>query len=101
MNVAIPNPLTYLIDYRLTDSALQVTGLNGAVVVREIPYKDIVAVKRGYEFWNEHWENRLDLWASAVSLRLDRPFLPWFVVTPADPEGFVRDLSARLGRARG
>lgn len=101
MNFAIPNPLPYLLDYRLTDQALQIVGLNGMVVMREIPYKEMIAVKRGYEVWNEHWENRLDLWNSAVSIRLDRAILPWFVVTPENPESFVRDLSARLGRARG
>ena len=96
----IQNPLPFLIDYRLTDDTLQITTMGGQFVMREIPYKEMIAVKKGYEFWNEHWENRLDLWASAVSIRLDRPILPWFVLTPADPDGFVRDLSARLARGR-
>jgi hypothetical protein len=60
----------------------------------------MIAVKKGYELFNEHWENRLDLWNSAVSIRLDRAILPWLVVTPADPDSFVRDLSGRIGRSR-
>lgn len=92
------NPLTYLVDYRLTDSSLQVTTLGGQLVVREIPYASMISVKRGYEWWNEHWENRLDLWTSAVSIRLDRQILPWFVVTPENPDAFVADLARRLGR---
>lgn len=96
----VPNPLPMLIDYRLTDSSLQIVAINGQFTLREFPYKEMIAVKRGYELWNEHWENRIDLWSSAVSIRLDRAVLPWVVITPEDPEGFVRDLSGRLGRAR-
>ena len=90
------NPLTYLIDYRLTDRSLQITTMGGQFVVREIPYNEMTSVKRGYEFWNEHWENRLDLWNSAVSVKLDRPLLPWLVVTPEYPDTFVADLARRL-----
>jgi hypothetical protein len=90
------NPLTYLLDYRLTPTSLQVVALSGQFVIREIPYSDIVEVKRGYEFLNEHWENRLDLWRSAVSLRLNRPILPWFVVTPQDPDSFVLELRRNM-----
>jgi hypothetical protein len=90
------NPLTYLVDYRLTDRSLQITTMGGQFVIREIPYSEMTSVKRGYEFWNEHWENRLDLWNSAVSIKLDRPMLPWAVITPEYPDTFVADLSRRL-----
>ena len=100
MNLPFANPLPYLIDYRLTDSSLQIVALSGQFVLREFPFKEMIAVKRGYELWNEHYENRLDLWNAAVSVRLDRAILPWLVLTPADPDGFVRDLSARIGRTR-
>jgi hypothetical protein len=90
------NPLTYLVDYRLTDRSLQITTLGGQFVIREIPYADMTSVKRGYEFWNEHWENRLDLWNSAISIKLDRPMLPWVVITPEYPDTFVADLARRL-----
>lgn len=90
------NPLTYLIDYRLTPTSLQVVALAGQFVIREIPYANIVEVKRGYEFLNEHWENRLDLWNSAVSLRLNRPLLPWFVVTPQNPDSFILELRRNM-----
>jgi hypothetical protein len=90
------NPITYLIDYRLTDRSLQVTTMGGQFVIREFPYSEMTSVKRGYEFWNEHWENRLDLWNSAVSIKLDRQVLPWLVITPEYPDTFVADLSRRL-----
>ena len=90
------NPITYLIDYRLTDRSLQITSMGGQFVIREFPYSEMSSVKRGYEFWNEHWENRLDLWNSAVSIKLDRQVLPWLVITPEYPETFVADLSRRL-----
>ena len=90
------NPLTYLVDYRLTERSLQITTLGGQFVVREIPYSEMLSVKRGYEFWNEHWQNRLDLWNSAVSIKLDRQLLPWFVISPEFPDTFVADLTRRL-----
>lgn len=90
------NPLTYVLDYRLGANGLQVVALGGNFVVREIPYTEMVEVVKGYQFWNEHWENRLDLWASSVSIRLNRPILPWFVVTPANPDLFVADLRRRI-----
>lgn len=96
----IPNPLPYLLDYKLTETSLQIIALNGQFTLREFPYKEMIAVKKGYEIFNEHWENRLDLWNSAVSIRLDRAVLPWLVVTPANTDDFVRDLSGRIGRSR-
>jgi hypothetical protein len=92
----LQNPLTYLINYRLTATSLQITAMGGMFVVREFPYSSIVEVKRGYEFWNEHYENRVDLWSSAVSVRLNRPILPWVVITPENPDTFVSDLRKRL-----
>lgn len=92
------NPLKYLIDYRLTPHSLQVTTFGGSFVIREIPYADIQEVRRGYQWWNEHWENRLDLWSSAVSLKLNRPMLPWFVVTPEHPDVFVVELRQKMAR---
>ena len=90
------NPLTYLIDYRLTERSLQITTLGGQFVVREIPYSEMLSVKRGYELWNEHYQNRLDVWNSAVSIKLDRKILPWLVISPEFPDTFVADLTRRL-----
>ena len=92
------NPLSYLFDYRLTDSSLQIVALGGQFVIREFPYSDMSSVKRGYEFMNEHWENRFDIWNAAVSIKLNRPILPWVVITPEHPDTFVADLARRLAR---
>jgi hypothetical protein len=94
------NPLPWIVDYRLAAYSLQIVLCGGAFVLREYPYKEMLFVKKGYEHWNEHYENRLDLWEAAVSIRLDRAMLPWLVVTPANPEAFVADLSQRIVAAR-
>lgn len=100
MNLPLPNPLPWLLDYRLAAFSLQIVVLNGAFVVREFPYREMLFVKKGFEPWNEHYQNRLDLWEAAVSIRLDRTVLPWLVITPADPEALVADLSDRIVAAR-
>ncbi|MEB3328686.1 MAG: hypothetical protein VKQ33_05590 [Candidatus Sericytochromatia bacterium] len=100
MPISLPNPLVWLLDYRLAAYSLQIVLCGGAFVLREFPYKEMLFVKEGYEPWNEHYENRLDLWESAVSIRLDRAMLPWLVVTPAEPKAFVAQLSERIVAAR-
>ncbi|HEY9720945.1 MAG TPA: hypothetical protein V6D47_02970 [Oscillatoriaceae cyanobacterium] len=93
------NPLKFLVDYRLTPTSLQVTAMGGQFVVREIPYNEMLEVKRGLEIWNEHWQNRLDFWNHSVSIRLTRPVLPWFVVSPDDPDRFVGELREHIAKA--
>ncbi|MEB3221175.1 MAG: hypothetical protein VKS61_03765 [Candidatus Sericytochromatia bacterium] len=100
MPFSLSNPLPWVLDYRLAAYSLQVVLLGGAFVMREFPYKEMLFVKKGYEHWNEHYENRLDLWEAAVSIRLDRTVLPWLVITPANPDGFVADLTDRIIAAR-
>jgi hypothetical protein len=100
MPFSLPNPLPWLLDYRLAAYSLQIVMFGGAFVLREVPYKEMLFVKKGYEHWNEHFENRFDIWEAAVSIRLDRAVLPWLVVTPAEPEAFVADLSERIVAAR-
>lgn len=93
------NPLKYLIDYRLAPTSLQVVSLGGQFVLREIPYSEMLEAKRGFELWNEHWQNRLDFWNSSVSIRLPRPVLPWFVISPDDPDRFVAELRTHMAKA--
>lgn len=93
--------LKFHVDYRLTPTALQIVGKGGARVRREVPYTAMLAVKRGVEFWNEHWQSRWNARGHGVSIRLKRPLLPWFVVTPDDPEAFVAELRERIAKANG
>ena len=93
----IENALDYMVGYRMGDDALQITTLGGAVVTRTFPYAEMLEVKKGYELWNEHYQNRFDA-AKAVSIRLDRQLIPWLVVTPEDPDAFIAELQPRIKR---
>ncbi|HEY9720944.1 MAG TPA: hypothetical protein V6D47_02965 [Oscillatoriaceae cyanobacterium] len=92
--------LKYFVDYRLTPTALQIVGKGGAVVRREVPYSQMLEIRRGAKFWNEHWQSRWDSRGHCVSIRLKRLLLPWFVVTPDDPETFIAELKARVATAK-
>ncbi len=87
-----------LIDYRLEDNALSVTV--GKRPIRRIPYSDIESVKRGWTFWNEHWERRLDFWRGSVTIRRKHGLLKNLVITPDDPDSFVSALETRLAELK-
>lgn len=93
------NPLKLIVNYRLTDDALQVLG-PGGVVLRQVHYVDMQEARMGYTWWNEHWENRLDVWRSAVTIRRKSGWIKNFVITPDRPGEFVAQLEERIPRHR-
>jgi hypothetical protein len=82
------------LSYRVTDQAVEV--LLGSRLVRRILLSDIESVRRGVTLWNEHWDRRLDLRRTAVTIRRKTGLFRNFQVTPDDPEGFI----AEIERAR-
>ncbi len=81
--------------FRLGDEALEILALG--VPFRTVPYADIESAERGGSLLNEHWVTfRL---ASRVTLHLRRGRRRAVVITPPDPELFLRDLRPRLQAA--
>ncbi len=85
------------LDYRLTDSEVQVRI--GRWVVRRVRFDDIeaAAMKPGSRIlwvWNEHWCN---LWPFRfVVLRRKSGWLRTFIINPPDPDGFLGELKKRV-----
>lgn len=95
------NPLFTVVDYRLTDVALEVTVF-GAIGLRRVPYEEIMAVRR--VGWSELF-TREARWAESLGSNIFRPLVlvrrrgrrrPT-IVTPAHTDAFVAALQARLG----
>jgi hypothetical protein len=78
--------------YRLGDQALEILALG--VPFRTIPYAEIHSVHLGGSLLNEHWVT-FQL-ANRVTLSLRGGQRRTIVITPADPEAFLRDLRSRL-----
>ena len=84
------------LQFRLGDEALEILALG--VPFRTIAYADIESAERGGSLLNEHWVTfRL---ARRMTLRLRRGKRRAVVITPPDPDMFLRDLQTRLQAAR-
>ncbi len=82
------------IRYRLGDEALEILVLG--VPFRAVPYAGIEAVEPGGSLLHEHWVTfRL---TRLVTLRLRDGKRRAVVISPPDPQGFVRNLEARMIR---
>jgi hypothetical protein len=98
------NPIATVIDYRLTETALEVTVFR-RYRFRRLPYEEILEVRRTR--WAElfardmRWAESLGshLFRSLVLVRRQGGRRP-AIVTPGDADGFIRALRARL-RANG
>lgn len=81
------------IRYRFTAEALEIVALG--IPFRTIPYAAIEAAAAGGSLWHEHWVTyRLH---RRVTLRL-REGGRAVVITPADPQAFLREMRDRLSR---
>lgn len=78
--------------YRITGRDVEVLIFGWCV--RRIRLKDIEYVRRGSVFWNEHWTN-FKIWNS-VTLRRKSGWVRNFVITPANPTGFIAELAQKL-----
>ena len=84
------------LEFRLGDEALEILALG--VPFRRILYADIQSGRRGGSLLTEHWVTfRL---ANRITLSLRRGRRHAIVITPPDPEAFLRDLQVRLHIAR-
>lgn len=82
--------------YELRSDALCI--VYGHFCLRRVPYSDIISVKRGAPFWNEHY-NRFSLDPN-ITLRLRRGvFSKNLVINPPHTEAFIAELQSKLGNA--
>ncbi len=80
------------LQFRLGEETLEILALG--VPFRTIPYADIQSADRGGSLLHEHWVTfRL---ANRVTLHLRQGRRRAVVITPPDPETFLRDLQPRL-----
>jgi hypothetical protein len=79
--------------YELRDEGLCVVILG--VCVRRIEYSDIADVRRGYVWWNEHY-NRLALDPNITIVRKTGA-IKNFVINPPQTDEFMRELRERAG----
>ena len=83
--------------FRLGEERLEILALG--VPFRTIQYADIQSADRGGSLLHEHWVTfRL---ANRVTLRLRRGKRRAVVITPPDPDMFLRDLQTHLQTAPG
>lgn len=94
------NPMFTVIDYRLTEAALEVTVCR-AIHLQRIPYDEILAVRRVR--WAELFTPEAR-WAESLGSNLFRPLVlvrrrggrRAAIITPADADAFVEALRARV-----
>lgn len=80
------------LEFRLGDEALEILALG--VPFRTIPYADILSVQPGGSLWSEHWVTfRL---RSRITLRLHRGKRRAIVISPPEPEAFLRRIRSHL-----
>ncbi|HSB68647.1 MAG TPA: PH domain-containing protein [Candidatus Methylomirabilis sp.] len=80
------------LEFRLGDEALEILALG--VPFRTIPYVDIQSVHPGGSLWNEHWVTfRLQ---NRITLRLQRGRRRAIVISPPEPEAFLRLIQSHL-----
>ena len=78
--------------YRFREDALEILALG--VPFRAVRYEDIQSAQRGGTLANEHWVTfRL---ANRVTIQLRRGARSAIVISPRDPEAFIRELQSRL-----
>lgn len=82
----------FTLRYQLCEEGLCVIMFG--VVVRRIPYQNIESVRRGWAFWNEHW-NRISF-DPCITLRLKRGLVRNFVINPPKTDDFIAQLQARI-----
>jgi len=79
--------------YHLGETGVEVKL--GSYTARRIRYDDIVEVRNGHPFWNEHWTN---FWPwRFLTLRRKSGLIRNFVINPADRDAFAAELRRRLG----
>lgn len=84
------------LQFRLGDQALEIVALG--VPFRTIAYADIQSADRGGPLFCQHWVSfRV---GSRITLRLRRGKRRTIVITPPDPDAFLRALHSRLEAAR-
>ena len=82
--------------YELRDDALCI--VYGPFCVRRIPYSNMVSVRRGIAFWNEHY-NRISFDPN-ITVRLKTGVLiKNLVINPPDTDAFIAALQARIAAA--
>ncbi len=94
------NPFFTIIDYRLTDAALEVTVCR-AIRLQRIPYDEILSVRRVR--WSELFAPEAR-WAESLGSNLFRPLVlvrrrgrrRAAIITPADTDAFVASLRGRI-----
>jgi hypothetical protein len=100
------NPLFTVIEYRLTDSALDVTIFR-LVRLGRVPYAEILEVRRTR--WPELFARDLR-WAESLGSSIFRPLVlirrrsgrrRCVIITPAETDTFVAALQARAAEAGG
>jgi len=98
------NPLFTVIEYWLTDTALEVTIFR-AVRLGRIPYAEIIEVRRAR--WGELFTRELR-WAESLGSNIFRPLVlirrrigrrPYAIITPANTEEFVAALRTRAAQS--
>jgi hypothetical protein len=95
------NPLFNVIEYWLTESALEVTIFR-AVRLARLPYAEIVEVRRAR--WAELFTREFR-WAESLGSNIFRPLVVvrrrtgrrrCAILTPANADAFIRDVRARV-----
>jgi hypothetical protein len=81
--------------YRITEAALEVRVLG--MLIRRVPLADIEEVHRRGAFLRESWSG-FKFW-NAVIIRRRRGWLKNLAVSPDDPDRFVEELRAAIGRS--
>ena len=77
--------------YHLGEEALEVRLFGWTV--RRVRYDDMVEVRPGYPFWNEHWNN---FWPwRFLTVRRKTGLCKNFVINPGDRETFAAQLKGK------
>lgn len=97
--ISFINPLKLLLDYRLTDEAIEVLTFGG-LVLKRFPLAELKRVDQGLPFGvvYESWINRLDLWRTAVTLRRRTGLIRQVLITPENSAEFVSTARSLLRR---
>jgi hypothetical protein len=93
------NPFKLLIDYKVTDRAVEVHTVGG-ILLAEVPLAEIDRVHHGFPLFGLHqwWANRADIWHSAVTLRRRHGWPRHVILTPDQPEQFIATVKGLMRR---
>lgn len=96
--IQLVNPLKLLLDYRLTDEAIDILTFGG-LVLKRIPLSEVRRIDCGLPFGlHESWINRLDFWNSAVTIRKRSGLVRQILITPENSGEFVGTARSLLRR---